>query len=136
MTKQEIKQEVKESEGDPLVKQRQKQRAMEVLRKNMLGQVSKSDIVLTNPTHFAIALRYDPQHENAPRVMAKGEDHLAFLIRNIANKNEIPILENKMLARELYFAVEEGEIVPEQFYKILVDIFINIEKIRERLVAS
>ena len=135
MTKEEIKQEYKETEGDPLVKQRQRQRAQELMRRNMLQEVPKADVIITNPTHFAIALRYDMNLEDAPRVLAKGEDHLAFMIRNVAKKNEVPLLENKPLARELYYNVEEGDIVPEQFYKALVEIFLNLERVRERFAA-
>ena len=135
MTKEEIKQEYKETEGDPLVKQRQRQRAQELMRRNMLQEVPKADVIITNPTHFAIALRYDMNLEDAPRVLAKGEDHLAFMIRNVAKKNEVPLLENKPLARELYYNVEEGDIVPEQFYRVLVEIFLNLERVRERFAA-
>ncbi len=134
MTKQEVKEESKETEGDPLIKQRQKQKIYEMSRRGMLTQVKQADVVITNPTHFAVALRYDPDKENAPRVLAKGEDHLAFIIRNIAKKEEIHIIENKPLARELYYNVQEGQIVPDQFYRILVDIFVNLENIRSRLV--
>ena len=135
MTKEEIKQEYKETEGDPLVKQRQRQRAQELMRRNMLQEVPKADVIITNPTHFAIALRYDMNLEDAPRVLAKGEDHLAFMIRNVAKKNEVPLLENKPLARELYYNVEEGDIVPEQFYRVLVEIFLNLERVKERFAA-
>ena len=136
MTKQEIKEELKETEGDPLVKQRQKKRSMEIFRRGMLKQIKKSDIVITNPIHFAIALRYDPDQENAPRILAKGEDHLALVIKNLARKDNIPIIENKPLARELYYNVEENQVVPEQFYRVLIDIFLSIENIRERLQAK
>ena len=133
MTKEEVKQEMKETEGDPLVKQRQRQRALEVLRRNMFEQVREADVVITNPTHFAIALRYDESREMAPRVLAKGDDHLAFVIRNIAKREEISIVENKPLARELFYNVNEGEEVPEQFYKALVEIFVNLQGMKSRL---
>jgi len=133
MTREEVKQETREMEGDPLTKQRRRQKAFDMYRRNMLKEVKKADVVITNPTHFAVALRYDPLFEDAPRVLAKGADHLAFMIRNLARQNEITIVENKPLARELYSSVAEGELVPEQFYRILIDIFVNIEGIRERL---
>jgi len=136
MTKEELRQETKESEGDPLVKQRRRQRAMEMYRKNMLRDIQKADVIITNPVHFAVALRYDPDQEHAPRVLAKGEDNMALMIKNIARRNEIPVIENKPLARELYRTVPEGEIVPEQFFRVLIDIFINIEKVREKLAAK
>ena len=135
MTKQEVKEELKETEGDPLVKQRQKKRSMEMLRRGMFQQVKKADVVITNPIHFAVALRYDPGEEDAPRVLAKGEDHLALVIKNLARKDDVPIIENKPLARELYYNVDENEVVPEEFYRVLIDIFLSIESIRERLQA-
>lgn len=133
MTREEVRQETKETEGDPLVRQRRRQRAYEMYRRNMMGEVRQADVVITNPTHFAVALRYDPDLEEAPRVLAKGEDHLALIIRNLAKRNEIPIIENKPLARELYDTVPEGELVPEQFYRVLIDIFMSLERMRERL---
>lgn len=133
MTREEVRQESKESEGDPLVRQRRRQKAFELLRRNMLQEVPKADVVITNPTHYAVALRYDPGSEDAPRVLAKGEDHMAFMIRNMAKRNEIPIIENKPLARELYATVPEGEVVPEQFYRVLIDLFLSIDGMRERL---
>jgi len=133
MTKEEVKQETREMEGDPLTRQRRRQKSYEMYRRNMLKEVQKADVVITNPTHFAVALRYDPLLEDAPRVLAKGADNLAFMIRNLARLNDITIIENKPLARELYANVPEGEMVPEQFFRILIDIFVNIEGIRERL---
>lgn len=130
MTKQEIKEEFRESEGDPKVKQRQRQRAQEYARRSMISDVKQADVVITNPTHFAVALRYDQKIESAPRVLAKGEDQLAFIIRNIAKNEEIPIVENKPLARELYSQVEIGDIVPVEFYETLVRIFMNLNKFR------
>jgi len=135
MTKEEVKQETREMEGDPLTRQRRRQKTFDMYRRHMLKEVKKADVVITNPTHFAVALRYDPMFEDAPRVLAKGADHLAFMIRNLARQNDITILENKPLARELYANVAEGDLVPEQFYRVLIDIFINIEGIRERLAA-
>ena len=136
MTKQEVKQELKETEGDPLVKQRQRQRAYDMFRRGMLSKVKQADVVIANPIHFAVALRYVPEMENAPRVLAKGEDHMALVIRNLAKRDEIPIIENKPLARELYYTVQENDIVPEEFYRTLVDIFLSIEHIRERFTAT
>ena len=136
MTKQDVKQELKETEGDPLVRQRQRQRAFEGMKRGMLTRVKLADIVITNPVHVAIALRYDPNMEDAPRVLGKGEDHLALIIKNLARREEIPIIENKPLARELYYSVNENDIVPEEFYKVLVDIFLSIENIRNRFMTK
>ena len=136
MTKHEVKQELKETEGDPLIKQRQRQRAFEGMKRGMLTRVKLADVVITNPVHFAIALRYDPNMEDAPRVLAKGEDHLALIIKNLARRNEVPIVGNKLLARELYYGVSENDIVPQEFYRVLVDIFLNIEHVKDRFTAE
>ncbi len=133
MTKQEIKEEYRESEGDPQVKQRQRQLAMELVRRSMMAEVRKADVVITNPTHFAVALRYDLTRENAPRVVAKGEDQIALIIRNIAKKEEIPVIENKPLAREIYRLVDVGDLVPVEFYDALAGIFISLSKYKTRL---
>ncbi len=133
MTKQEIKEEYRESEGDPQVKQRQRQLAMELVRRSMMAEVRKADVVITNPTHFAVALRYDLTRENAPRVVAKGEDQIALIIRNIAKKEEIPVIENKPLAREIYRLVDVGDLVPVEFYDALAGIFITLSKYKTRL---
>ncbi len=133
MTKQEVKEEFRESEGDPQVKQRQRQLAMELVRRSMMAEVRKADVVITNPTHFAVALRYDLTRENAPRVVAKGEDQIALIIRNIAKKEEIPVIENKPLARELYRLVDVGDLVPVEFYEALAGIFITLSKYKTKL---
>lgn len=135
MTKEEVKEEFKETEGDPLIKQRQKQRQMEMSRRSMMSQVPDADVVVTNPTHFAVALRYDPAKEQSPRVLAKGADHMAFMIRTLAKKQDIPVVESKYLARSLYDSVNEGEEVPEQFYTLLIEIFTSVQSLAEKLKA-
>jgi len=126
MTKQDIKQEYRESDGDPLVKQRQRRMAHDLLRRNMLQKVPEANVVITNPTHYAVAVRYIEGVDNGPIVVAKGEDNLALLIRSIAKRNEIPIVENKALARELYARVNVDQSIPEQFYTALAAIFKEI----------
>lgn len=133
MTREEVKQEFRETEGDPYVKQEQRRRAMEFMRRNILANVQQSDVVITNPTHYAVALRYDVDKEEAPRVMAKGEDSLALLIRRLAKEHGIEIIENKPLARTLYQNVQEDQVVPPQFYQVLLEIFANIDKVKEKL---
>ena len=123
MKREDVKQEQKETEGDPLVKQRQRQRAQELMRRNIMGAIKQADVVITNPTHFAVALRYDPAQEHAPKVLVKGEDNIALIIKNLARQSEVPIVENKPLARALYANVEENQIVPPEFYTVLVEIF-------------
>ncbi|RME90011.1 MAG: flagellar biosynthesis protein FlhB [Candidatus Hydrogenedentota bacterium] len=123
MTKQEVKEEYKETEGDPLVKQRQRQMAMDLLRRNMLGNIKEADVVITNPTHYAVALRYDNAKEEAPRVVAKGVDAMALQIRHLAEEFAIPIIENKPLARQLYAQVEVNQIIPQALFEAVVAIY-------------
>lgn len=126
MTKQEVKQEYKELEGDPLVKGRLRQYMHEMLRRNFPAAVAKSDVVITNPTHYAVAIQYDSSTMAGPMVMAKGVDALARRIREIATENKVPLVENRPLARALYAEVEIGEMVPENYYQALAVILANV----------
>lgn len=132
MKKEEVKEEMREMEGDPHIKQEQRRRALELMRRNLMQNVKESNVVITNPTHFAVALRYDMDKEKAPRVMAKGEDSMALLIKRIAKDNDIKIIENKPLARALHQSVEENQEVPPQFYLVLLEIFKNIDTIQAK----
>lgn len=122
MTKQEVKEEFKQMEGDPQIKSRirQKQRAMAMRR--MMHEVPKATVVVTNPTHYAIALRYEKDMESAPRVVAKGCDIIALKIKEIAKSSNVPIVENKNLARSLYAQVEIDELVPVELYQAVAEI--------------
>jgi flagellar biosynthetic protein FlhB len=122
MTKQEVKDEMKRMEGDPHIKQRRRQIQMQRAMQRVNREVPTADVVVTNPTHFAVALRYDPAKGNAPRVVAKGMDYLALRIRQIATENGVPIVEKPVLARALHRAVEVGHEVPEQFYAAVAEI--------------
>lgn len=126
MTKQEVKQEYKEMEGDPLVKGRLRQYMHEMLRRNIPAAVAQSDVVITNPTHYAVAIQYDGATMAGPMVTAKGVDSLARRIREIAAENEVPLVENRPLARALYAEVEIGEMVPENYYQALAVILANV----------
>ncbi|MBP3771621.1 MAG: flagellar biosynthesis protein FlhB [Treponema sp.] len=128
MTKQEVKQEYKEMEGDPEVKAHLQAAQRELLQRNMPQQVAKSDVVITNPTHFAVALMYDQAVSNAPQVMAKGSDNLAFRIREIATENNVPIVENRPLARGLYAETEIGDIIPSSYFSVIATIYSQLEK--------
>jgi type III secretion system FlhB-like substrate exporter len=108
MTKQEVKEERKQQDGDPLIKSRLRERMRQILNQNMLQNVPKADVVITNPTHYAIGLGWDNEVMNAPTVLAKGMDHMALKIREVAEENQIPMVENKPLARALYSSVEVG----------------------------
>jgi flagellar biosynthetic protein FlhB len=132
MTVSEVKQEIKEEIGDPLIRRRQRERAMEILQnRNALKKVVEADVVITNPTHYAVALQYNYPIDNAPKVIAKGKDHIAILMRNIAKENNIPIEENPPIARELYHRVEVGEEIPEEFHRAVAIIYQKLDKIRK-----
>ena len=122
MTKQEVKDEYKQSEGDPQVKGRIKQKMQEASRRRMMQQLPEADVVITNPTHFAVAIKYDTEVASAPVVLAKGEDFLARKIKEVAKENHIEIVENKPLARMLYYNVEIGEQVPPELYQAVAEV--------------
>ncbi len=122
MTKQEVKEEMRRMEGDPLIKQRRRQIARQRLQQQLKRDVPKADVVITNPTHFAIALEYDSATMHAPKVLAKGQDFMALQIREIAIAHGVPILERKPLARALYQTVEVGQQIPEEFYSAVAEI--------------
>lgn len=122
MTKQEVKDEYKNQEGDPQVKSKQKQRMREASMRRMMQQLPEADVVITNPTHYAVAVKYDPDRYDAPYVIAKGEDYLAQRIKEIAKENEIEIVENKPLARMLYANVEIGGLIPPELYQAVAEV--------------
>ena len=132
MTKQEVKQEYKEMEGDPEVKAHLQAAQRELLQRNMPQQVAKSDVVITNPTHFAVALMYDQAVSDAPQVMAKGSDNVAFRIREIARENDVPIVENRPLARGLYAETEIGDIIPSDYFSAIATIYSHLEKFNKK----
>ena len=122
MTRQELKDEVKQVDGDPFVKARMRAMAKDRARKRMMAAVPKATFVVTNPTHYAIALRYVKEEGGAPLVVAKGQDLIALKIRDIATKHSIPIIEDKLLARSLYKAVEVDKMIPPEFYKAIAEV--------------
>lgn len=122
MSKQEIKDEYKQMEGDPQVKARIKRVQMEMSKKRMMSDIPSADVVITNPTHFAVAIRYDTEKENAPKVVAKGVDHLALKIKEIAREHGVQVIENPPLARELYKKCEIDETIPETMYKAVAEV--------------
>ncbi len=132
MSRQEIKDEFKETEGDPLVKGRLRQLRMERTRRRMMAQVPQSDVVVTNPTHYAVALKYDPNSMAAPKMMAKGVDAVAAKIREVAKEHGIPIVENPPLARGLFAAVDVDEEVTPEFYKAVAEVISYIFKLKRR----
>jgi len=132
MSKQELKDEYRQSEGDPLVKQHQRQIRADKARKRMMAAVPKSTVVVTNPTHYAIALMYEQDKMEAPRVVAKGVDALALRIRKVAEENNVPIMENPPLARALYAEVELDEEIPLDYYKAVAEVISFVLKLKKR----
>ncbi|RKX89933.1 MAG: flagellar biosynthesis protein FlhB [Spirochaetes bacterium] len=134
MSKHEIKEEFKETEGDPLIKSRLRQRMQEVLSSSMARQVPEADVVITNPTHFAVALKWDNQTMQAPTVTAKGMDNLALRIKEIARGADVPMIENRPLARALYDNVEIGDEVPEAYWDIVSVVLAEIYRLNGKAV--
>lgn len=130
MTKQEVKQEYKDMEGDPLVKSRLRQQMRNLLYQNLPKAVSEADVVITNPTHYAVAVKYDKNVMQAPIVNAKGEDEIAMRIKSLAKENNVEIVENKLLARELYTKVEIGDIIPEEYLQAMAIILAKVYKLK------
>jgi flagellar biosynthetic protein FlhB len=122
MTKQEVKDEFKNTEGNPEVKSAQKRRMMQASRRRMMQELPKADVVITNPTHYAVAIRYDADEADAPIVVAKGADYMAQKIKEVAKEHDVEIVENKPLARMLYANVEIGEMVPPELYKAVAEV--------------
>jgi flagellar biosynthetic protein FlhB len=131
MSKQEIKEEFKQMEGDPLVKRRIRQKQRELAAKRMMADVPKADVVVTNPTHIAVAIQYDQKNMSAPIVVAKGEDFIAQKIREIAAEHDIPIVENKPLARALMSQVEVGEAIPEELYLAVAEVLAFVYRLKK-----
>jgi flagellar biosynthetic protein FlhB len=132
MTKQEIREEHKRNEGDPQIKQRIRRLRRDLLRRQMMRQVPQATAVIVNPTHFAVAIRYEMETMPCPIVVAKGKNWLALRIRQIATQNEIPIIENPPLARALYQAVEPGRAVSPEYYKAIAEILAYVYKLMGR----
>jgi len=132
MTKQEVKEEYKELEGDPEVKSKLQQMQRQLLSQNIPKAVAESDVVVTNPTHYAVALKYDiAAAENPPVVNAKGEDNIALTIKRIAAENDIPVVENRAVARDLYTNLEVGDIIPEEYFSTIAVIYSHLEKFKQ-----
>ncbi len=121
MTKQEVKEEFKETEGDPQLKARVRSVQQQMARKRMMAEVPNADVIVTNPTHLSVAISYQRSEMDAPRIVAKGADHLAFRIREIAREHQVPIIENKPVARALY-KQEVGEEIPEEMFTAVAEL--------------
>ncbi|WP_420829890.1 flagellar biosynthesis protein FlhB [Bacillus ectoiniformans] len=133
MSKQDLKDEYKNTEGDPMIKSRIKQRQREMAMRRMMQEVPDADVVITNPTHFAIALKYDEEKLDAPYVVAKGADYLAQKIKYIASENEIMMIENRPLARSLYDQSNIGDPIPEEFFKAVAEILAYVYRMKNKM---
>ncbi len=132
MTKQEIKEELRQYEGDPLVKSKIRRMMREIARRRMLKEVPKASVVITNPVELAVALKYDEKEMDAPIVVAKGAGELAVRIKSIAREHNVPIIENRPLARALYRLVEVGEEIPEELYKAVAEVLAYVYRMKGR----
>lgn len=132
MTKQEIKDEYKEMEGNPQIKSARQQKQRQLAMSRMMSSIDTADVVITNPTHIAVVLRYNTTKDKAPVVVAKGMDYIAEKIKQKAREHKIPIIENKSLARTMYKDVEIGEYVPVELYKVIAEILAVVYQMKER----
>ncbi len=133
MSRQELRDEYKQSEGDPHIKAKLRQLRNEKARQRMMANVPKADVVITNPTHFAVALQYNPEEMDAPKCLAKGADNIALKIREVAKENKITIVENPPLARLLYSSVEIDETVPPEHYKAVAEVISYVFKLKGKI---
>lgn len=132
MSKQEIKDEFKNMEGDPQVKGRIRRIQMQMAQKRMMSSVPNADVVITNPTHYAVALKYDNKVDSAPKIIAKGIDFLAIKIKDIAKENKIPIIENPALARSLFEQIDIDREIPSEFYKAMAEVFSYVYELKRK----
>jgi flagellar biosynthetic protein FlhB len=133
MTRQEVDDERKRTEGDPQIKARQRRARVELLRHRMMDAVPKADVIVVNPTHFSVALRYDRKKDPAPVVVAKGVDEIALRIREIAREHDVPLMEDPPLARALFRATKVGQAIPEKFYQAVAVILSHVFRLRQRI---
>ncbi len=131
MSKQEVKQEYKQTEGDPHIKSKIKEKQRQIAMRRMMQDVPKADVIITNPTHYAIALKYDKEQHDAPYVVAKGKDLVAQNIKKVAKGNLVPIVEDKPLAQTLYKAVEIGQTIPEELYQSVAEVLAYVYSLNQ-----
>ena len=136
MSKEDIKQEFKNTEGDPVIKGRIRERQRKMALSRMMQEVPKADVVITNPTHFAVALKYDPEQADAPVVVAKGMDYLALKIKQVAQEHGIVTMENKPLARALYNQVEIGQTIPPELFQAVAEVLAYVYRLQGKTKVS
>lgn len=132
MSKQEIKEEFKQMEGDPQIKGKIKQKQREMAMGRMMQSVPDASVVITNPTHIAVALKYEDGKDSAPTLVAKGSDYIAIKIKEIAKENEVPIIENKPLARLIFKEVELESEIPSEMYQAVAEILALVYKLKRK----
>jgi flagellar biosynthetic protein FlhB len=132
MTKKEVRDEYKQMEGNPLIKGKIRQRQREIAQRRMMQEVPKADVVITNPTHLAIALKYEPGRMSAPTVIAKGEGYIAQKIKEIAQNNGVVLVENKPLAQAIYKTVDIGEAIPEKLYQAVAEVLAFVYRLKKK----
>ncbi|MFW6138053.1 MAG: flagellar biosynthesis protein FlhB [Spirochaetota bacterium] len=135
MTRQEAKEERKMLEGDPLLRSRVREKQREFSKRRMMQEVPNADVVITNPVHYAVALKYEMLKMEAPRCLAKGQDHIAGRIKEIARENEVPVVENKPLARELYRRVDVGEEIPDDLFTAVAEVLAFVYRLKKEEVG-
>lgn len=133
MSKQDIKDEYKNVEGDPHIKSKIKQKQREMAMSRMMQEIPKADVIITNPTHYAVALKYDESKMDTPYVVGSGVDYIALKIRSIANNHDIPTIENRPLARALYEQTEIGDAIPEEFFKAVAEILAYVYRLKQKV---
>ena len=134
MSKQEVKEEYKQMEGNPEIRQKIRQKQREISMRRMMKEVPKADVVITNPTHFAVAIKYEPKSKPAPYVVAKGADFMARRIKEIAKENKVEIIENRPLAQALYQTVDIGESVPPDLYKAVAEVLAFVYNLQGKII--
>ncbi|MDI6785745.1 MAG: flagellar biosynthesis protein FlhB [bacterium] len=133
MTKQDVKDELKQTEGNPEIKAKIKEKQRRMAMARMMAEVPKAEVVITNPTHFSVALKYQAEYMNAPQIVAKGEGFIALKIREIAKEHGVPLVENKPLARSLYYDVEIGEEIPVQLYSAVAEVLSFVYRLKQKV---
>jgi flagellar biosynthetic protein FlhB len=132
MTQQEVREETKEMEGDPQVKRRIRQLQRQMATQRMMAEVPEAEVVITNPTHYAVALRYDPSNMEAPTVVAKGQNLIAQRIRELAVENQVPIVERPELARTIFRTIEVGDVIPESLFRTVAEVLTFVYRVDRR----
>jgi len=134
MTKEEVKEEFKQTEGNPQIKSRIRQKQRQISMRRMMAEIPKADVVITNPTHYAVALKYDISIASAPVVVAKGQDYIALRIKEIARENNVEIVENKPLARSLYDSTDIGETIPPELFQAVAEVLAFVYNLKNKAI--